>query len=919
MLLLTGPPGSGKSHQILEFIRAGLRRGLSDFRLLVPTATMAEHVRNQLAREGFAFRPGLVTTLSKFVAPWVQGYPDVPSAALDLMVERVLRTRPPEAFSPVAALPGFRAGLAALIDEVSSAGCDARRMAKLLESALPNAPLAEAFGAVYRQVEKEFYRRAWISRPARLRMAADEIQKRGLGRVRHVFLDGFFTLSDPELDLIEAIYSHASITVALPVWEGSERARTALINAGFEESRLNVPSRRTPKTSLFTAHTIDQEAEEIARRILEQVAAGRQFREIGIVLRSRTPYVPLLRAVFHRFGIPARFYFSDTLAAHSMVRYLTSAVDAMLGGWDHEAVLEVLKSTASGFGATPACDRLEFAVVEALPGNGLDSLRQLADDPRLHALLDRLAALTPWAGLRQTRAQWAAAAKTLRSLVRTPSIDDSVPHETAALWRSQAAALEAFDAAMDEAASALPDGEPLPFAEFWRAAQLVLSESRLRFPDGRRNVVHVMDVYEARQWELPVVFVCGLLEKQFPVYHGGDPIFTEAVRAELNGAGLNLATAAARQREEAFLFDVATSRASSELVMSYPEANAKGDPNLPSFFLRKFPLPAEKARAVRPGWDRPPGLAARQANLDRPGGLSHARPMYLRDQDLLDLVRVQHGTVRPSAIESFLQCPFHFFLAHTLGLEDPPARPADRFGSALQGQIVHQTLAEFEETGDSIELVFERVFEELTARERVPSGCRTEMARISMLRDLRRYLAEKLHLDGWAVFTEQNIRFEIEDGVEISGRIDRYEMSPDRRAVVTDFKYSGPQGIARRIRGYAEGRHVQGALYLLGLNRVHGLAPAGMFYCGLRGEVKIDGWHTGLPGFERTGTSCTPQVLWEQLEAARSATAKASSEIRLGRVEPGPQHARSCDYCQFSDVCRLGPGEEAVLAEAAAE
>ncbi len=907
MLLLTGPQGSGKSHQILEFIRAGLRRGLSDFRLLVPTATMAEHVRNQLAREGYAFRPGLITTLSKFIAPWAQGYPDVPAAAMHLMVERVLRTRPPEAFSAVAGLPGFRAGLAALIDEVSSAGCDARRMAKLLESALPNAPLAEAFGAVYRQVEKEFYRRAWISRPARLKMAADEIRKRGLDRIRHVFLDGFFTLSDPELDLIEAVHSHASITVALPVWEGSQRARMALANAGFEESRLNGPSRRTPNTSLFTACMIDQEAEEIARRILEQVAAGRQFREIGVVLRSRRPYVPLLRAVFERFGIPARFYFSESLASHAMVRHLTGAVDAMLCGWDHEAVLEVLKSTASGFGATPACDRFEFAVAEALPGKGLDSLRQLSDDPRLHALLDRLAALTPWAGLRQTRAQWAAAAKTLRSLVRAPAIDDGVDHETAALWRSQAAALEAFDAAMDEAASALPDGEPLPFAEFWRAAQLVLSESSLRVPDGRRNVVHVIDVYEARQWELPVVFVCGLLEKQFPVYHGGDPIFPEAARAELNAAGLNLATAAARQREEAFLFDVATSRALSELVLSYPEANAKGDPNLPSFFLRKFPLQAEKARAVRPRWDMPPSLP-------------DARPMYLRDQDLLDLVRMQHGTIRPSAIESFLQCPFHFFLAHTLGLEDPPARPADRLGPALQGQIVHQTLAEFEETGESIEVVFERVFEALTARERVPSGCRTEMMRIGMLRDLRRCLAEKLHLDGWTVFTEQNIRFEIEDGVEISGRIDRYEISPDRRAVVTDFKYSGPQGIARRMRGYEEGRHVQGALYLLGLNRAHGLTPAGMFYCGLRGEVKIDGWHTGLPGFERTGTSCTPQVLWEQLEAARSATAKAASEIRLGRVEPGPQHVASCDSCQFADICRLGATEaEAALAEAAAD
>ncbi len=879
---------------------------MSDLRLLVPTATMAEHIRNQLVREGFAFRPGLVTTLSKFTAQWIQDYPDVPAAAVDLMVERVLATRAPDAFAAVVGLPGFRSALARLIDEFASSGCDARRLKQAVEAAIPDAPLAAAFCGVYRQVERELYRRGWMPRSTCLKMAADEIRNRGLGRIRQIFLDGFFTLGEPELDLIDAVRGHAAVTVALPLWTGSERARSALAGMGFTESRLSGPCYRFPKTTLFTARTIDQEGEEIARRILEQVAAGRQFREIGIVLRSRSPYVPLLKAVFQRFGIPARFYFAEPLAEHAVVRYMTGAVEAMLGGWEHESVLELLKMTASGFGATPACDRLEFAALEALPGRGLNALRDLCDDPRLHALLDRLGALSPWAGMRQSRAQWAAAAKSLRSLVKAPAMPDGVSHETAALWRGQAAALEAFGSAMDEAAAALPDGEPLPFSEFWRAVKLVLSETRLRVPDGRRNVVHVMDVYEARQWELPVVFVCGLLEKQFPVYHGGDSIFPETARAALNEAGLSVATAAARQREEEFLFGMATSRATSELVLSYPETNAKGDPNLPSFLLQELALPKERARAVRPRGAECNGRAA-------------PRPTCLRDPELLELLRVQHGTLRATAIESFLQCPFHFFLTHTLGLEEPPARPSDRLGPALQGQIVHQTLAEMERTGGCLEEVFERVFSEAAERERVPEGCRTEMARIAMLRDLRRYLTEAPRLDGWKVFTEQNIRFAIDEGVEVSGRIDRYEVNADGRAVVIDFKYSGPQGIARRIRGYEEGKHVQGALYLLGLHRVHGFAPAGMFYCGLRGEVKIDGWHTGLSGFERAGTACTPQVLWEQLEAARAAAARAAAEIRQGRIEPGAPDVGRCEYCPFLDVCRVDPQAEAALAEAAAE
>jgi len=42
----------------------------SAIRLLVPTATMAQHFQNRLAREGFVFRPSVVQTLSGFVEEW---------------------------------------------------------------------------------------------------------------------------------------------------------------------------------------------------------------------------------------------------------------------------------------------------------------------------------------------------------------------------------------------------------------------------------------------------------------------------------------------------------------------------------------------------------------------------------------------------------------------------------------------------------------------------------------------------------------------------------------------------------------------------------------------------------------------------------------------------------------------------------
>jgi len=896
MLLLSGP---GSSPQILAQIRAALGRGATDFRLLVPTATMAEHRRNQMAREGFLLRPNLILTLSKLVEAWTEDLPEVSTASLELLVEGALARVCPSEFRRVAHLPGFRASLVRLIDEISSTGCDSRRLTGMFEEPPVEAPLAPAFLAVFREVESELERRGWILRAGRLSKASEEIRSRGLPDVRHVLLEGFFSLTEPELDLIDAIRRHAEVTVALPRWGGSEAARASLLAMGFSEGQLLRQAEACP-TSLFVAPSLEQEAYEIARRILEQVAAGRQFREIAIVLRSQIPYLPVLETALERFGIPARFYFAAPLADHASVRYLTGWVDAMLSGWDHQAALELLKMAASGFGNTPACDRLDFALRQRLPGKGLAGLREISGDGRVDALLDRLARLDSWRASRLSPREWAEQAKTLRTLVHAPRFRDRCAHHTALLWRGQAAALEAFDRAMEEAASALP-AEPAAFSDLWEAARVVLEETRLRVPDHRRNVVHVLDAEEARQWELPVVFVCGLLEKQFPRYHAQDPIFPDAARARLRPAGLRLETTADLERQEEFLFELAATRATSELVLSYPEYNAKGEPNLPSFFLDRFTPERQRALPVRP-----PASSA---------GAVSPPAAAIRDEQLLEGIRTRHAVLRPSAIEDFLQCPFRFFVNHTLELEPPPVRPEERLDPLVQGGIVHWVLAQWQRERQPLEPLFERIFQQVCAEKRVLAGCRTELARLRMLQDLRRFVEEPPLLEGWETRTEESIRFVLGEGAEISGRIDRYDVKLGL-AVVFDFKYTSAQGIRKRVQGYGEDRYVQGALYLLGLEERFGYQAAGLFYYGLRGGLTLNGWHTGLA---KGGTSCTPEVLRELLDRARALSLNAARQIRAGKIGPEPADPDRCEYCAARDFCRVTAALQVAAAGGAVE
>ncbi len=695
-------------NDILDELRHSLWAGRNAVRLLVPTATLAQHLKNRLAREGFVFPHGLIQTFSRFVENWAGDIPQVPDAALYLTVEEAARRVNRPEFARVVHMRGFCASLARTIGEFSSAGCDSRRLAEKL----PEAPLAAAFLAVYREVDRELRDRGMALRARRLELAAERIAREGLDGITHVWLDGFHALPDPELSVIAAMRQHATVVLKRTEEPGA-RPRPALIVA--------------------KAPGLEREAEEIARRILEQSAAGRPFREMGIIVRTPETYVPLLRATLGRFGIPARFYFDLHLEEHPAVRFLSGSVQAMLGGWDHAATLAVLR-LAPRFAESSAMDRFDFDVREQIPNSGLGALKALlvGEDARPHTIgaerllhkLEALGALEEWRSFALTPKEWAARFGTLRDLFRVGQPADRISHEMALLHRSQAAALEHFEKALQETAGALVPRHAIEIGDFFRHLESVLRITPLRLPDDRRNVVHVLSAPEARQWVLPVVFVCGMVEKEFPRFHKQDPFFPDSARCALNDAGIRVRTAAEFEREERALFDAAITRATISVTLSYPEFDARGERNLPSLYLEELLLAPEQARAVKP---RPRHL------------LSPRPPAELHAPALLAELSRKTARVSPTGLETYLQCPYQFFAGRMLRLETAPARPAERLDFMTQGSIVHEVLAEWWACPQPIEPLFERVFAAMLEEKRIPCVYHTERLRNAMLDDLHAF------------------------------------------------------------------------------------------------------------------------------------------------------------------------------------
>lgn len=895
MRLLAGPPGSGKTKFVLNRLRAALRGGSDRARLLVPTATMAQHLQNRMAREGFVLRSGIIQTFSGFVDPW-GAIPQVPPTVLHLIVEQAVRRAARAEFAEVAPLHGFCARLAGTIEEFASAGCDSARLA----TCLPQAPLGAAFLAVYREVDRELAARNLALRASRLLAAARRIESEGAGGTEEILLDGFHALPDPELQVIAALARHTDVTVTLAENAATADTRARLLRMGFIEESAG-GGRPAPALQLVKASGIERETEEIARQILDQASAGRPFREMAIVVRSADSYVPILRSTLERFGIPAAFYFDEPLERHRSVRSLTGIVDAMLGGWNHEQTLAALLLLPR-YADSGAMDRFHFAVREQLPNSGLGALKALlvdgegkprvAADERLLHQIESLATLTEWRSFALRSSAWAAQFHTLRNYFRAARPAFPLTHEMAVALRGQSAALDAFDEAVEEAAQALGETREVELPEFWRTVKSVLRLKPLRLDDSRRDVVHVLSAHEARQWALPVVFVCGLVEKQFPQFRPQDPFFPDSARCALNAAGIRVRTTAEFETEERALFDAAITRASLLTVLTYPEFDARGDRLLPSLYLEDLVLPANDAPPVRP---------APRRSLAPPAPAPIQVPTGLR------FLSERSARISPSAIESYLQCAFQYFGRYALRLKPAPVRPVDRLDFLTSGIIVHEVLKRWWPERGNIEALFEEEFRKRLEEKHIPQAYRTERMRNAMLDDLRAFAAD----EQWprADFTSQTeLPFVFALGpIEISGKIDRLDTARDGRAYVIDYKYSNGQTTKNKLTNE---NLVQAPLYLMAAERNFGLHPAGMFYIGLKPAPKYVGW-SDPPLLD----SEAPPENW--LPSTEARVLEVVAQIRSGRIEVAPAEPENCRRCDYRDVCRVRTGEADALAEGA--
>jgi superfamily I DNA/RNA helicase/RecB family exonuclease len=362
------------------------------------------------------------------------------------------------------------------------------------------------------------------------------------------------------------------------------------------------------------------EVEEVARAIrrkLESCGGEMALNRIAIVARDLAPYADYLKTVFRRYGIPLNLGYSPSLRAAPPARFVMDLIELPRQGYRRQALI----SLCNGPYASVAAGRYPEMLIEA--GYIDRTTQSLADclERRRQEYVAAIAAAGAEDRERRQRAldafdrrarAWHDLAAIVEPLESPATAADHVARLLAAL------AQLGFDPAAEahgeaagslwnalreiarEAATVAPD-RILSHDQFAAMVESALMRTAAEPAISGISGVHALPVLDARGLDFEIVFIVGLNDGIFPLYHPEDPLVPDEVRRAINrplaaalrrrmGAnapdapGPILRTRYDRNGEDWFLFFLALSMPARAVVLSYALTDDRGNPALRSPF-----------------------------------------------------------------------------------------------------------------------------------------------------------------------------------------------------------------------------------------------------------------------------------------------------------------------------------------------
>ena len=672
----------------------------------------------------------------------------------------------------------------------------------------------------------------------------------------------------------------------------------------------------------FTERDREEELVAVARMLKARRAAPGRF---AVVFQRPLPYLYLARQVFGSAGIGYDAVDALPLAAEPFAAAIDVLFTCLVADYTRASLVELLRlpqfafdenGKRPGASAVAALDRL---LLEAKHLGGLDSLAEVQHHRRATAatrtLLDTL--LRIGAELETIRRADRASVQ-IDALLRFIRRHERMPAASAP-WRerhlrARAAVLATLESLRD--AHAAHDDEAVDLPELAAAVRRWIEEQTFA-PRTGQGGVHLVDADAARYAEYDELRIVGLVEGDWPMRAGRNIFYPASLLTQLGWPAEPARLAAARSAFRDLL------RLASRRV-SVSAHNLEDDALVaPSTFVEE--LESAGLTVERPPAPEPSRIFVHEALAMDPvvpvvNGEA-AEWLALRmapDAGPDDRYRGAAGpqpadTYAISHLERYLECPFKYFAAFVLKLEEEREEEAG-MSPTERGQFLHDLLMQFferwQEAGHGA-ITADNAADALAAFRALAAE------RLATLAPMDRALEDARLLGSAAVpgLAERLFAFEIERetpvierllehplegefaftagdrerAIRLRAKADRIDLLADGTLRIIDYKLRRAPRMSRALQlpiyGVCAAQHLEGR---------HGRS-----------------WSVGEAGYVAFGD---PEVfkslagrtssLDDALATGQARLLDAVEGIERGEFPPRPDEPYLCTFCAYSGVCR---------------
>lgn len=673
-------------------------------------------------------------------------------------------------------------------------------------------------------------------------------------------------LGTPEIISLAADASVQQLTLAFASSETSLRERKQSL-------------RRETGIRLALANDTEHEARIVDLAIREALLAG--TRDIAVVTQDRR-LARRLRALLERAGIPLRDEVGWALSTSSAAASLGHWMDCCENNFPHRAVLALLKSSFFALEATEELDQLERLIYQQEIASGLEQYRAMKGAPK--ALLIPLEQASRQ--MISTRAPARAAAEWSTALLQSLK---ALPLWSR--WEQDLAGLRLMRALEELHAALVRQSLPCDWPGFRRLLESHLEQVTF-IPEPQEQPVRLLTLEQAQGLRCELLILAGASASQFPGKIPVQAVFNHGVRAELGLSHWTLQLEMQLSRFRKLL------HSAPGLLISYaPEADQDHARACPWVqWLETLELAQHDTDLVLRASRADCEITATEQTLPEP--ITQPQPPCVAA-----LLPTQ---LSASAHQTLINCPYQFFAARCLGLNntEEPDRAAD---ARDYGERVHLILQAFHEQMLDLPAPFAEAVT-ATNRERAEQKLQ-EISDAVFAPDLRHRALAKVwaaqfqrvipNLVGWmlerqadwpVVSVEQKRKTTLSSQLQVHGKLDRLETNAQGEQCVVDYK----TGLAPRSDDLEIGESVQGVHYAM---------------------LADDCIRVEYLSLNHDSKKKSPKPLeGEDLQDIRAQIADRLiglyEKLNGGAAMPANGNQKTCDFCDYSGVCRKGGWRE---------